>query len=585
MLPFHFAIMRSAEDESVQLEQIASLPFRVPGVRVRRSYDVEAPAHGAWLVDMWLRQWGYTFNVRCLSPQAADLFSLTTEAARESAADLGGYFIDQLVNRGVLKPHVTRDYLTPYQRIAAGYAAARHSLYLHWAPGAGKTLGGILWLAAYPGPRIIVTRAAARGTWEREIKASTSWVPWVHRPESTLRKRDVPFSDYVDWCQKQQQPPVLVFSYESLPQALKLLDFPSYRLVFDEAHRASEHKRWKAQPGDDGTMAFSLRTTPEGRMPVSVACYILAKHAHGGRMAMSATPIPDRASDLWAQLDIIEPGAWGNFQKFANRYCGPSKTQYGTKYDGATNTDELQQRLAWRYFRVGYQESHGALPPKRREVVRLEPKDQVRELERFDKIKATDRQQQMEIKIAIAASRKRRYVVERAAEAVEAGQKVFVACGRIKEAATIADQLRKRVQQDVIEIHGGVTIDVDDEVERYMTASSAILVGTVDRAGESLNLQDTDLMLITHLPWTWGKLWQLENRVSRLGMERPVLISFIVAIGSIDEGIASIFLDKLPAIGQLSQDEEVGTVEDMLIGVDDEDMLDRILSKITGEDE
>jgi hypothetical protein len=111
------------------------------------------------------------------------------------------------------------------------------------------------------------------------------------------------------------------------------------------------------------------------------------------------------------------------------------------------------------------------------------------------------------------------------------------------------------------------------------------LVGTVDRAGESLNLQDTDLMLITHLPWTWGKLWQLENRVSRLGMKRPVLISFIVAIGSIDEGIASIFLDKLPAIGQLSQDEEVGTVEDMLIGVDDEDMLDRILSKITGEDE
>jgi SNF2 family DNA or RNA helicase len=109
----------------------------------------------------------------------------------------------------------------------------------------------------------------------------------------------------------------------------------------------------------------------------------------------------------------------------------------------------------------------------------------------------------------------------------------------------------------------------------------AVLVGTGDAWGEGVNLQDTDLLLIAMLPYTPGQIVQWEGRVARHGQKRPVMIQYLVAEHTVDEHVAGILLEKLPAVEKVSQDDSVDGLADQLMGADNEDaLMESILSKL-----
>jgi SWI/SNF-related matrix-associated actin-dependent regulator 1 of chromatin subfamily A len=291
---------------------------------------------------------------------------------------------------------------------------------------------------------------------------------------------------------------------------------------------------------------------------------------------------------LWAQLDLVEPWQWGSFHQFGERYCAGYKDDYGWKYDGISNEIELLERLDWSRYKTDQQAIAETLPAKRRQVVYLSRDEQNNPSGFANAIKAAKFQKDMlfEVMLAEAASRKRDYVLERVMTALKSGQKVVVFTGRRKDCDILGDKVKRQVKSAKLNVpvfcaHGGTSSEERDTIRhKYMTVEgAACLVGTGDAWGESVNLQDTDLALFVMLPWTPRSIAQWEGRFARLGQKRPVLISYIIAEGTIDEHVADVLLDKLPAVGKIAEDTEIDKVEAAFEG-DKAGLLDRVTNFI-----
>jgi SNF2 family DNA or RNA helicase len=191
----------------------------------------------------------------------------------------------------------------------------------------------------------------------------------------------------------------------------------------------------------------------------------------------------------------------------------------------------------------------------------------------------------LEAKLMEAAARKRKAVMEIVEECVANKQKVIVFTGRREDCDDLGALVTDRFGSEatVFTGHGGTPAPVRDGIQQaYMAAPGpAVLVGTGDAWGEGVNLQDTDLLLIAMLPYTPGQIVQWEGRVARHGQKRPVMIQYLVAENTVDEHVAGILLEKLPAVEKVSQDDSVDGLAAQLMGADDEDaLLESILSKL-----
>jgi hypothetical protein len=51
-------------------------------------------------------------------------------------------------------------------------------------------------------------------------------------------------------------------------------------------------------------------------------------------------------------------------------------------------------------------------------------------------------------------------------------------------------------------------------------------------------------------------------------MKRAVVIYYVLAEGTVDEHIASILIDKLPAVEDIADDQELGAARPVLAGID-----------------
>jgi hypothetical protein len=321
-----------------------------------------------------------------------------------------------------LRPWVS-EFLIVYQRegVFTALASPGESHLFVWSAGSGKTLGAIVWsLAAGNRLTVVCTKSGIRPTWNREIETYTTGVYWKvltgERPEPIELPTD--------------RPSILVVGYDTLPawiDVLTRLRPPS--LVFDEIHLLKSHKRWRPEVGDDGVkLRFSLLDNR------SAAAYRLARIAKR-RLGTTATPVTDRVRDLWAELDLIHPGEWGPYWKWAQRYAGATENRFGGMDDrGKTNLAELKRRIELVRHRVPYSVANRSLPPKRRLVTYVSVKEQCRAEGGIGKeIKRAARHGPtalLEARIMEAASRKRQIVLAHARDALEAKQKVVIFTGR-----------------------------------------------------------------------------------------------------------------------------------------------------------
>ena len=443
----------------------------------------------------------------------------------------------------------------------------------------GKTLTSIAWSLARPGNTLVVTRAAVRRNYGREIERFTE-----HRAHIIETAADAAPAVLED-----TEALYVVIGWEMLADCLEsILKWKPVNVIYDELHKCKSNKRWEATPTKEGKLVFSPREN------MAYAAYKISRLCTR-RLGATATPVKDRVRDLWAQLDLVHPDAWGKFYSddkpsFTGRYCAARRGSFGgIETTGSSNLDELWDRVSISTHHVPHSVTHRHLPPRRRLVTYVKQGDlnaATGFAAAYKKAARTGgRGAVLELKLMEAAAKKRKFLMELLEEAVENGQKVFVFTGRREDCDKLAEAVRDAFGNKALVIsgHGGTPAAERDQMQQdYMASTGAtILVGTGDAWGEGVNLQDSDLLIIAMLPYTPGQIVQWEGRVARHGQKRPVLIQYLVAEGTVDEHVAEILLTKLPAVERVAQDDSVQGLADQLRGSDqEEEILDSILSKL-----
>ena len=583
---------------------VQALLVRIPGVRVQKGVYI-VPHHALGPFDAILQGHGVQIQSAAWASPPPD--NWPWEAVRQILRE-GGEVREEFLEDG---------YLMPYQKEALSFAAARQGAHFWHPTGAGKTCSAILWSVLVPGTVVVITRAAARFQYAREWEKYTTCRPYVIRPTSTMKKKSETLDQYLASDEKRH---VIVAAWESLQLYVdKLVNLRPNAVIWDEAHLGKSSKRWEPVPllelPDNPSEAVKLAAAQEAEarsrggfisdkdgqrtmiLPLDNTATASARLARASyrRCATTATPVKDRVRDLWAQLDIVEPDAWGSATCWLDRYADRKPGIYGG-FDttGTSNLEELTGRLAKVTHHIAYATTHRQLPPKRRQSVYVGAEDQIPPSAGFAK-ELKDAQRRgatavLEVKLAEAASRKRKAVLGIIEDHVYAGGKVVMFTGRRKDVDVLGDLIRKSESvkakgASVWSAHGDNSSEERSNIVlEYMAhPGPCVLVGTGDSFGESLNMQDTDAALFVMLPYTPGQIRQWEGRFCRLGQKRPVTIYYVIAEGSVDEHVADILIRKLPAVEQVAKDEELAAAKDVIAGFDSTENNEEFANKLLGK--
>jgi|TARA_R100000482_G_scaffold77190_1_gene30082 hypothetical protein len=480
---------------------------------------------------------------------------------------------DRAEIRERVKPWVLDGYLTEYQREAWSWSATRDGSFLWWACGAGKTLGALLWLVSHSRRtrKVVVTKAATKRQWKAQGAQYTDMQMLVLDGQGGM---DIP-----------QETECIVISWETLmhwyPYILTWKGMRPLVIVWDEIHKGKAWKRKEKILDEDGDIQWVWL---ENRAAYAAKLSRIAS----ARLGLTATPIRDRRRDLWAQLDLIQPEQHGTNWNWVHRFCAAKQGEYGgIDTTGESNCAQLKHILSRIVHAVSYAEMARSLPPKRRQLVYLSPSEQTKPSAFRDTLKRAakmGKQHLFEANLSVAASTKRKWIADSVMSCVEAGQKVAVFTGRRKDCDALAKLIKTRVKKlgaPVWHGHGGDSVKYRmEQVAQYAAAQGAgVFVGTTDAFGEAIDgLQHTDAVYFAMLPWTPGQVTQAEGRFSRHGSDRPVLLTYVVSEGTVDEHVADVLLEKLEGVSGVTGDEDATALAGTLAGDGHEDeIMDSIL--------
>jgi hypothetical protein len=469
--------------------------------------------------------------------------------------------------------------LTKYQREGIERASRVTGTYFAWACGSGKTIGAICAAlnarqqACVQGkgllPILVVTKANAKYQWKREIEKVTR--------QYTVQVLNG-FSDELDTAEPAD---FYIVNWDILAERQReiIASLGKYLLIMDELHCGKSWKREeKVLIVDSSGHDRIVKQVADNR---AGAIHRLSQHA-AWRLGLSATPIRDRISDLWAQLDLLQPKLWGTNWAFVHRYCDAQPGKYGgLDTTGASNIDELRARVKRVMHKVTKQEASAQLPKIRREMVKLDRVQQIAARGFITELRKAKKPSSIfEIKLAMSAMSKRKWAVTETVDLLLQGQKVAVFAGRRKECEKLGQDidkaLRVALRKEGVDInsvpmwcmHGGATVKARGAgvADYASTIGAACFVGTTQAFGEAIDgLQCTDVAIITMLPWTPGEVEQLEGRFARIGgnLVDGMRIIYVIAEGTVDEQVADLILYKLAAVADVFENPEVDKLVSM----------------------
>jgi superfamily II DNA or RNA helicase len=333
---------------------------------------------------------------------------------------------------------------------------------------------------------------------------------------------------------------VLVASYEVMVrdiEALVALDFAT--AVFDEAHGLKN-----------------------GNSQRSMA----ARRVRAGfRVALTGTPIENHSGELWSLFRVVEPGLFGSWERFRDRFAAPIERDRDPARRAA-----LASIVRPYLLRRTKQQVAPELPP-RTEVVRfvdLSPAErELYELERAHAIEALQTSGAgEEARIAVLAaltrlrqlachprlrnpesptpSSKLRSVLTLVEELRDAGHRVLVFSQFTGHLALIAEALRARGVA-YFELDGSTPEGARTErVRRFQAGEGDAFLISLKAGGLGLNLTAADYVLHLDPWWNPAAEDQASDRAHRIGQDKPVTVVRLISRATIEERVLSLHAEK-----------------------------------------
>lgn len=434
--------------------------------------------------------------------------------------------------------------LYPYQEAGVAFIeVAAGRAYVGDVMGLGKTVQALMWLALHPEivRTLVVVPASLVLNWEREAK---KWLPG--RTVSVVKNGKDPI----------QATEIVVTSYECVTRRKdEWMAWAPVAVVIDEAHylKNQDAQRTKAMVG------ILPRKGKDGKMTepvpgIATACQYV--------ISLSGTPMLNRPIEIFTNLNLLCPADYPSFFRFAKRYCGAEKGQYGWDFGGATNTEELRSRLRDVMVRREKEQVLKELPPKRRaEVfVALSNADeyQVFEEDFLDKLTnpaRKDERQKGDVLAALGQLRRMsgRGKVDAAIEwLTNADRPVVVFCHHLDVLGDIAQGLIK-AEIAWVKVTGEMKVeDRQAAVDDFQAGRARVFLGTYGAASVGLTLTAASDTLHVERNWTPAIEEQAEDRCHRIGQTaESVTAWYMMSSASIDQKFASLVASKRAVLGEI----------------------------------
>lgn len=448
--------------------------------------------------------------------------------------------------------------LYPFQKAGVKYAVKNKRVFIADEMGLGKTVQAIATiqkLNAYPA--IIVCPASLKYNWEKE------WNTWI--PDKTVSV----------WNGTGEVSDVVIINYDMLKKRIDdLKNVNAKSIVFDESHYL---KNSKAQ-----------RTKLSKELSKSIEY----------RFLLTGTPIVNRPVELISQLNILgRLNEFGGFWKFAERYCNLTHNGYGYDLTGASNLEELNERLRGICFiRREKKEVLKELPEKRKVTIpvnisnkkdyenyeqdfiewvrrrRNEATQNKKIMKEFEGTNLTPEQIEKRAKwIAQANSEQAEHLFR-----IET-LKQKAAMGKIDESIEWIENFIESGEKLVIfGTHKNIIKIISDKfgcnsitgetplkdrqaiVEDFQNnPNTKLIVLNIKAGGVGLTLTAASNVLFLEFPWTPGDLEQAIDRCHRIGQKNSVTAWFFVGKDTIDEEILDMIGVKQSIVSQVTNTDTI----------------------------
>ena len=308
------------------------------------------------------------------------------------------------------------------------------------------------------------------------------------------------------------------------------------------------------------------------------------------RIAMTGTPISNRAQEIWNIIDFIAPGSLGNYYAFMERYC--PKVTYKDSATGKEkalfvrqnrNMEELKGKIKRYMIRRQLVDVRPELPEKIVTDIPIEMSDEEKKFyERIKKeilyeINHTDiskLENPMTIQFTLTKLTRLRQIAdgmellgdnkkssklealkEKLDEYAEQKTKVII----FTQFSSMADILcRELAKAKPLKITGDVTgEDRQRAVEKFNNDPDHPILVMSDAGAYGLNLQAASVIIHYDQPWSLAKLLQRDGRAHRIGQKNVIQIINLLSRGTVDYYVKKVLHEKAKLAGDLLGDAPV----------------------------
>lgn len=422
--------------------------------------------------------------------------------------------------------------------------------------GLGKTAQALAWCQLHPEKRpvVIIAPASLKLNWKREAEM------WLPDPQVEILSGRKPGKVTGE---------IVIVNYDILPN-----DLEDYEKRVKNEIGEIEIQIKKREVKYTGWINYLIDLNPQivivdevhyiksGAAKRTRATKRIAKTAEHV-ICLSGTPIINRPIEFYNAIQLVDPSLFSNWWTFAHRYCGGKHNGFGWDFSGASNTEELHEKLTNSIMiRRKKEDVLKDLPDKIYSFLPMElsnPKEYYaaeRNFVAFIKARsgaeAAERASHAEALVEIeglkqlAVKGKIPQAVEWIQDVLETGEKLVVFATHkfvIKQLMTEFKKLAVKVDGSVSGKNRQLAVDkFQNEPE------TRLFIGNIKAAGVGITLTAASKVAFLEFPWSPGELSQAIDRLHRIGQKDSVNVYYLLAEETIEERIATLLDEKREVI-------------------------------------
>jgi SWI/SNF-related matrix-associated actin-dependent regulator 1 of chromatin subfamily A len=392
--------------------------------------------------------------------------------------------------------------------------------------GIGKTAIASSYIKIHPEFKkiIVICPSSIKYNWQRELSK------WAGENSSYLISGRTSFTlpNYR----------IFIINYDILKDwEKKLIDLEADLIIIDECQKFGNHK---------------------SKM---VSSFLKIAHLIERRIFLSGTPIRNRPKEFWVTLSLLDHIQFGNRWDFFQKFCNPSYSRFGWDFSGASNIEELHEKIAPLHIRKTKEEVLKDLPEKQKFILPLELDDVLAEKywhenEQFRKwVEDTKNKKGLEVRNKIEYLRQLAYQAKRDSlidwlkDLVDNNRKVVI-FGYHKN---VLDDIENEFKTISVRLDGSTPTQKRQEyIDQFqMDKEIKVFIGQLIAAGSGITLTAAHVAVMAEMWWVPADHEQAENRIHRIGTKENVQIYYPVGIGTVEETMASRLIEKYNIISQI----------------------------------